>query len=438
MRVHRILHCFLLIVGILVAAWTVGLAGEGGDSLGMSIYRVKCAGCHGMDGRGKGPESALLHPKPRDFTSGVFKFRTTESGSIPTDEDSATTVKNGLPGSSMPRWGRFISDDSIKTVVAYVKSSSPRFRTEHPTAVLMGKMIPSFPSSIAQGKKVFEQLQCASCHGTDGRGTDAIASNLTDDWSEPICPTNLDEPWNFRGGSTARDIFLRFRTGIEGTPMPSYAGTASETEMWNLANYVVSLARKPVWMMNADELKSFYRVEAQRSAKDPLSRGEYLVHSLGCAHCHSPFAEDGGAMREMLFAGGQKWDLYPFGVYVTYNLTSDKETGLGSWTDEQIKKFVTTGVRRDGSRMLPFPMPWTSYAHLTQDDLSAVVAYLRTIPPIYNEIPPPRKLNVFSYLWGKFRGLILHRDDPGFSYPGNAGQTKSDALSENHVSKEGR
>lgn len=105
MRVHRILHCFLLIVGILVAAWTVGLAGEGGDSLGMSIYRVKCAGCHGMDGRGKGPESALLHPKPRDFTSGVFKFRTTESGSIPTDEDLATTVKNGLRAARCPGGG---------------------------------------------------------------------------------------------------------------------------------------------------------------------------------------------------------------------------------------------------------------------------------------------------------------------------------------------
>lgn len=123
---------------------------------------------------------------------------------------------------------------------------------------------------------------------------------------------------------------------------------------------------------------------------------------------------------------------------MTYNLTSDKETGLGGWTDEEIRTFVTTGVRRDGTRMLPFPMPWTSYAHLTPDDLSAVVAYLRTIPPIYNKIPLPQKMNVFSYLWGKFRGLILHKDDPGFAYPGNAGQAESDAISENQISKEGR
>ena len=72
--------------------------------------------------------------------------------------------------------------------------------------------------------------------------------------------------------------------------------------------------------------------------------------------------------------------LGPWGDVVSYNLTSDKETGLGAWTDDQIKTFVTRGIRRDGSRMLPFPMPWTSYSNLKPADLNAIVAYLRTVP----------------------------------------------------------
>ena len=424
---------------VLLVAWVVGsnvAYSEG--SIGMSIYKAKCAPCHGVEGKGNGPESALLHPKPRNFTSGTFKFRTTESGSIPADDDLVNTVKNGLPGTSMPPWGRFLNVDSIRSVVDYVKSFSPRFTSEQTKPVRIGQVVPSSPASIAKGKKVYEQLQCAACHGSDGKGTGALAENLTDDWGEPIRPTNLDEPWSFRGGSTAKDIYMRFRTGVDGTPMPSYVGSATEQEMGNLANYVVSMARKPVWAMNTDELAAFYKDEDNQAKKNPLRRGEYLVHSLGCAHCHSPFNDDGGAIRELMFAGGQKMDLYPFGVYVSYNLTSDKETGLSGWTDDEIRKFVTTGVRRDGTRMLPFPMPWTAYAHLKPEDLTAVIAYLRTIPPVYNKIPSPQKLNIFSYLWGKFRGLILHKDDPAYSYPGNAGETRSASISENQNRGEGR
>jgi hypothetical protein len=71
--------------------------------------------------------------------------------------------------------------------------------------------------------------------------------------------------------------------------------------------------------------------------------------------------------------------------------------------------------------MLPFPMPWPSYASLTASDLSAIVAYLRTIPPISNRIPAPTRPNIVSYLWGKFQLLILKKDMPLVAYPGNAG-----------------
>src|SRR3990172_9228985 len=72
--------------------------------LGKSIYDARCAPCHGLDGHGDGAAAALLNPRPRDFTSGTFKFRSTETGILPTDEDLVLTVKNGLHGTSMPDW----------------------------------------------------------------------------------------------------------------------------------------------------------------------------------------------------------------------------------------------------------------------------------------------------------------------------------------------
>jgi mono/diheme cytochrome c family protein len=399
------------------------------SALGKSIYDAKCSHCHGVDGKGDGDAAALLSPRPRNFTDGLYKFRSTESGSIPTDEDLIRTVQNGLHGTAMPDWAPFLNGDSLRAVIDYVKSFSPRFKSDKPRPVRTGAAVSPTPSSVASGRRVFRKLQCAACHGVDGKGTDATATEFTDDWGYDIKPANLTEPWTFRGGSSARDIYLRFRTGIDGTPMPSYKGAATDKEMWDLANYVASLARKPVWTMNEDELRAYFARSDQQNQKNPVARGKYLVETMGCAYCHSPVKKDGSIIESMEYAGGQKWDLYPYGVYVSYNLTSDKETGLGGWTDEQIKMFLTTGTRRDGTRMIPFPMPWTAYAALKDQDLSAIISYLRTLPPVYNKIPLPDKPNIFSYLWGKFRMLILKQDLPLRAYARNAGTTKEKDIS---------
>ena len=116
-----------------------------------------------------------------------------------------------------------------------------------------------------------------------------------------------------------------------------------------------------------------------------------------------------------------QFEVTPFGTFVSSNLTSDRQTGLGDWTDDQIRTSLTRGVRRDGSRMIPYPMPWANYASLKPGDLSALVAFLRSLPPVSNQIPTPRSANIVSYLAGKFRMLILHRDPPVYVYPGNAG-----------------
>jgi mono/diheme cytochrome c family protein len=399
--------------------------------LGKTLYEAKCIQCHGREGKGNGPAAAYLSPRPRDFTAGKFKFRSTESGSIPTDDDLRTSVENGLHSTAMPGWKPFLRGDSLTAVLDYVKSFSPRFSNEKPHAVKPGPPVAASPASIAAGKKVFETLQCASCHGTDGEGKDAIAGPFQDDWGHDIQATRLTEPWTFRGGATPKDIYLRFRTGIDGSPMPSYVGSASDRDMWNLANYVASIGRKPVWAMNELELKNFF-AHLDASAKErPAERGKYLVNTLGCGFCHSPVREDGSVIEEMWLAGGQRWNLYPFDDVVSYNLTSDKETGLGNWTDAQIKTFLTKGIRRNGSRMIPYPMPWPAFALLKEDDLNAIIAYLRTLPPVVNKIPDPKSPNIFSYMWGKFQALILKKDIPIHVYPGNAGATHGQSVSLN-------
>ncbi len=285
----------------------------------------------------------------------------------------------------------------------------------------MGAELPSSPQNIEAGHGVYETLRCGACHGTDGRGTGAIAHEFKDDWGRAIRATDLAEPWAFRGGNSVRDIFLRFRTGMNGTPMPSFLGAATEPELWQLAVYVKSLGRRPLWEMKGEEVSAFYREREQRAQQDPVRQGEYLAATAGCAFCHSPFREDSTMIDDYKFAGGQRFEVVPFGTFVSYNLTSDKDTGLGNWTDDQIKTFVTTGVRRDGSRMIPFPMPWPNYANLKAQDLNALIAFLRSLPPVSNRVPAPRSPNIAMYLAGKFSMLILQRDPPLYAYPGNAG-----------------
>ena len=128
-------------------------------------------------------------------------------------------------------------------------------------------------------------------------------------------------------------------------------------------------------------------------------------------------------MPGMRLAGGMRVRIEPYGEYPTGNLTSDKETGLGNWSDEEIKRVITKGILRNGTRLLPYPMDYPSFSTMTADDLSAVVAYLRTVPPVTNKVPAPRRAFLPFYLWGKFKMLILGQDPPMVFFPGNAGVT---------------
>jgi mono/diheme cytochrome c family protein len=321
----------------------------------------------------------------------------------------------------MPGWDRILPDADIADVVQFVKSLSTQFAIATPKPLTIGDGIPSSPTSVARGQQVYEKLQCGKCHGTDGRGAGAVATTFVDDWNQPLRAADLTEPWTFHGGGTSRDVFTRFKSGMTGTPMPSFADAAADGDMWDLANYVVSLARKPVWSMTADEVQQLYaRLDADAKA-NPAKRGKYLVDSMGCTLCHSPMDEKKRVMPGMALAGGLRIRIEPFGEFPTGNLTSDKDTGLGNWTDDEIKRVLTKGILRDGSRLLPFPMDYSAFAQLTPDDLSAIVSYLRTVPPVSNKVPAPTRTFLPIYLWGKFRMLVLGSDPPMTFFPGNAG-----------------
>jgi mono/diheme cytochrome c family protein len=220
---------------------------------GKVVYGKWCAGCHGDDGKGDGDGAMFMLPRPRDFTRGVYQVRTTANGELPTDDDLLHVVDEGMPGTAMPGWRARLSDQERRNVVAYVKSFSRFFQGASPEPLTFGKPPKASPEGIAEGERVFRQLECFKCHGNQGRGDGPSAPTLHDDWDHPIRAANLTEGWNFNGGGEVEQIFRRLRTGLDGTPMPSFsdvldAKVITQEQLWRLAQYVRSLTpeRPPV------------------------------------------------------------------------------------------------------------------------------------------------------------------------------------------------
>ncbi len=211
---------------------------------GKAAYDQSCARCHGVTGRGDGVDAKRFYPRPRDLTMGVYKFRSTASGTPPTDEDLFHTITRGLPGSNMPDW-QHLSEETRWQLVEYLKSLSPVFDQTAPEPVAVADDPGPARTDLAKGKALYTQLGCAACHGTQGRANGPSAATLIDDWGKPIRPSNLTQGWSYRGWHTPRDVMLRTLTGIDGAGMPSYTGAMSPEDAWQLAYYVTSLQEPP-------------------------------------------------------------------------------------------------------------------------------------------------------------------------------------------------
>jgi mono/diheme cytochrome c family protein len=125
-------------------------------------------------------------------------------------------------------------------------------------------------------------------------------------------------------------------------------------------------------------------------AADPaVERGKYLVNIAGCNDCHTPGYFLGKPDMERFLGGSDVgFEIPGLGVFHGSNLTPDKETGLGGWTDAQVITALQKGARPDGRMLAPI-MPWHAFANLTPQDTQAVVAFLRSIPPVKNKVPGP-------------------------------------------------
>lgn len=128
---------------------------------------------------------------------------------------------------------------------------------------------------------------------------------------------------------------------------------------------------------------------AASAAEFEIARGKYLVTIAGCNDCHTPGYFLGKPDFSRTLGGSDVGFTIPgLGAFVGRNLTPDKETGLGNWTDDQIIAAITTGARPDGRRLAPI-MPWMELSHLSPDDAHAIVAYLRSLPPVKHAVPGP-------------------------------------------------
>ena len=210
---------------------------------GRNIYLHMCVYCHGRDGNGGGTATDYLYPWPRDFRKGIFKFRSTPTGTLPKDEDLYRTIIHGVPGTSMPAWAEALSPQDTWALVNLIKSFSDRFRDEAPGKSLKVKPIPSSKSLIAKGKELFVSHKCVDCHGAAGRGNGRLAESLMDAWKHAVFVHDITNPNYFKAGHEPRDIFRTISTGLDGTPMSSYAHLPEE-DRWALVHFVRSNFRK--------------------------------------------------------------------------------------------------------------------------------------------------------------------------------------------------
>jgi mono/diheme cytochrome c family protein len=243
---------------------------------GQAVYMKRCVQCHGVSGDGQGPVSAQLYPRPRDYTSGVFKFTSTSYGEKPRRDDLLRTIRRGVIGTSMPSF-QLLPRADVEAVVDYVLILTHRGELEFQLAteatdmeevtdeavpglidIVRSRWSPeqtmaTFPLTpeplltaerAALGRQAFLTKGCSKCHGEDGRGhtKDNIGK---DTWGHATRAADLTSGM-LRGGHEPVDVYRRILNGINGTPMPGFRGSLEQEPetIWNLVAYVLQTSAK--------------------------------------------------------------------------------------------------------------------------------------------------------------------------------------------------
>lgn len=256
MHVDEVMRCVPAAFLILLATAGGVLAEEAGGGVtavdfnlymqGKYVYERNCIVCHGPRGDGNGELSATLKPKPRSFREGMFKFRTTPYGMLPTDEDLRRTIKHGLSGTAMGMFNQLQAEE-VEAVIAYVKSFSRRWKKKENYAPAMKlAVVPEWfkaPGEVKahalKGQGLF-MLNCAACHGEKADGNGAAAISLKDMWGSAAAPSDLRQA-HPRCGDAPEDLFRVMATGLNGTPMVSFEKVLSEAQRWDIVAYLLSI-----------------------------------------------------------------------------------------------------------------------------------------------------------------------------------------------------
>jgi mono/diheme cytochrome c family protein len=257
MRTRRLTKLFLGIAACVALPITASAQqGEshigkvtGHSDAGRQLFYRYCWGCHGFRGDGNGenwlPPSSWLGPylniQPRDFVAATFKCRSTPTGTLPTDQDLYNSLVRGFVNSAMPSWIT-LTDQNRADLVAFIKTFSARWKNEKAGDPI--KVPPETKltvESIKHGQELFQKLECWKCHGQEGRGDGPSASTLTDSNDQPIRPYNFAVGSRFKCGATNQDLYKIFITGLDGTPMPSFADVIKPEDAWDLVHFLRTL-----------------------------------------------------------------------------------------------------------------------------------------------------------------------------------------------------
>jgi mono/diheme cytochrome c family protein len=257
-------------------------------------------------------------------------------------------------------------------------------------------------SSVERGSYLMNTIMtCANCHSPKGPPAATAGKDYSGglSWDEPpfkvTAPNITTDKETGIGSWTDTQIKTMLLTGKnpsgvqEAEVMPTkFYPILTSGDLDSIVGYLRTL--KPVKNKVPDPIYKMAlphhvypgaeKSYAQADLNDKLKRGFYLATIGHCMECHTPFGASGGQdFKDSLGKGGREFP-GPWGVSKSRNITSHKTAGVGDWTDAEIKTAITQGKRKDGTP-LKGPMGYQYYAKMTDADLDAVIAYLRTVPP---------------------------------------------------------
>ncbi|MBI2932397.1 MAG: cytochrome c, partial [Planctomycetes bacterium] len=313
---------------------------------GKDIYKQHCLVCHGEKGMGDGPASTVLTTRPRNFTAGYFKFKTSTPEETPFVEDRYRTISAGIPAAGMPSFGdltpfeRWALVATVKSLaVADLGDDSFNHFERRPAKTKMPLAQPPEKFDPQRGATLFTSIGCWKCHGEKGFGDGPSAEDLTDSLDQPIkVPDMTRGEVTFKAGFRAEDVYRTLTTGMAGTPMPSFT-TISDEERWQLAHYVTTLYR-------------------------PIDPGERVFLRVGCTSCHTVGRGKliGPDLAGVVQRRSPEW--------------------LKAWLKDPPTMLATDETARQLLAEYLTPMP--SYG-LTDREIALLIDYMKTLPPAQPE-----------------------------------------------------